>query len=59
MLALVLTAVYEGRWHRLRACPDCGWVFYDTGRGEGASRRAGALEPYDLIVGLLVGVDHR
>lgn len=32
VLALVLGAVHDGVWHRLRACPDCGWVFYDSSR---------------------------
>jgi hypothetical protein len=32
VLALVLAAIQEGQWHRLRACPDCGWVFYDSSR---------------------------
>jgi CGNR zinc finger len=32
LLAIVVEAVYNGRWHRLRACPDCGWVFYDSSR---------------------------
>lgn len=32
ILATVLALVSEGRWYRLRACPDCGWVFYDSSR---------------------------
>lgn len=32
VLELVLAAINDGRWHRLRACPDCGWVFYDSSR---------------------------
>lgn len=32
VLALVLAAVGDGTWHRLRACPDCGWAFYDSSR---------------------------
>lgn len=32
VLAIVLDAVAAGTWHRLRACPDCGWVFYDSSR---------------------------
>jgi hypothetical protein len=32
LLAMVLAAVTAGTWHRLRACPDCGWVFYDSSR---------------------------
>src|SRR5262245_32093770 len=32
IVAMVIDAVAAGRWARLRACPDCGWVFYDTSR---------------------------
>ena len=32
LVAIVVGAIAAGRWHRLRACPDCGWVFYDTSR---------------------------
>ena len=32
LVAIVVGAVAAGQWHRLRACPDCGWVFYDTSR---------------------------
>jgi predicted RNA-binding Zn ribbon-like protein len=32
IVAIVIDAVGAGRWARLRACPDCGWVFYDTSR---------------------------
>lgn len=32
VLALVLDAVQAGTWHRLRACPDCGWAFFDSSR---------------------------
>jgi hypothetical protein len=31
-LAIVLDAVVARTWTRLRACPDCQWVFYDTSR---------------------------
>ncbi|TDE10964.1 CGNR zinc finger domain-containing protein [Jiangella asiatica] len=37
VLAAVLTAVGSGRWARLKACPDCRWVFYDHTRN--ASKR--------------------
>jgi predicted RNA-binding Zn ribbon-like protein len=37
LLAAVLTAVADGTWPRLKACPDCRWVFYDTSRN--ASKR--------------------
>jgi predicted RNA-binding Zn ribbon-like protein len=32
LVAIAVGAIAAGRWHRLRACPDCGWVFYDTSR---------------------------
>lgn len=32
LLSAVLTAVADGAWHRLRACPGCGYAFYDTSR---------------------------
>ena len=32
MLAAVITAVGAGNWMRLKACPDCRWVFYDSTR---------------------------
>ena len=32
ILGTTLEAVRAGWWHRLRACPDCGWVFYDSSR---------------------------
>jgi hypothetical protein len=31
-LATVLEAVTAGTWPRLKACPDCRWVFYDNTR---------------------------
>jgi predicted RNA-binding Zn ribbon-like protein len=41
----VLSAVFRsavdggdaGRWERLRACPECGWVFYDHSRNRSGS----------------------
>lgn len=30
-----LSAVAAGRWPRLKACPDCRWVFYDHTRNGG------------------------
>jgi hypothetical protein len=29
-LAVVLESVSAGTWTRLKACPDCRWVFYDN-----------------------------
>jgi predicted RNA-binding Zn ribbon-like protein len=37
ILAIVLTAAADGQWRRLKACPDCRWVFYDHTRN--ASKR--------------------
>jgi len=34
-LAIVLGAVAAGEWDRLKACPDCRWVFYDRTRNAG------------------------
>jgi len=30
--AVVLAAIAAGTWTRLKACPDCRWVFYDNTR---------------------------
>jgi hypothetical protein len=32
MLALVVEAMAHNTWMRLKACPDCQWVFYDHTR---------------------------
>lgn len=32
MLAAVVSAIGDGTWKRLKACPDCRWVFYDHTR---------------------------
>ena len=32
LLAAVIAAVGAGTWKRLKACPDCRWVFYDSTR---------------------------
>jgi hypothetical protein len=32
VLVVVLDAVVEGTWSRLKACPDCRWAFYDHTR---------------------------
>ncbi|HXW45887.1 MAG TPA: CGNR zinc finger domain-containing protein [Streptosporangiaceae bacterium] len=36
-LAAVIAAIGAGTWKRLKACPDCKWVFYDNTRN--ASKR--------------------
>ncbi|AXX31646.1 Protein of unknown function DUF1470 [Actinosynnema pretiosum subsp. pretiosum] len=37
LLDLVVAAVGDGRWRRVRLCaaPDCRWAFYDTSRNGG------------------------
>jgi predicted RNA-binding Zn ribbon-like protein len=37
LLAIVVEAIAGRRWDRLKACPDCHWVFYDHTRN--ASKR--------------------
>lgn len=32
IVGAVLTAITDGTWPRLKACPDCRWVFYDHTR---------------------------
>jgi predicted RNA-binding Zn ribbon-like protein len=32
VLTIVLEAVANGTWPRLKACPDCRWAFYDNTR---------------------------
>jgi CGNR zinc finger len=34
ILAAVAKSVGEGTWPRLKACPDCRWVFYDKSRSK-------------------------
>jgi len=34
-LAAVVAAIGAGTWPRLKACPDCRWVFYDNTRNGG------------------------
>jgi predicted RNA-binding Zn ribbon-like protein len=36
-LGAVLRSIADGTWSRLKACPDCRWVFYDHTRN--ASKR--------------------
>ncbi|GAB7193532.1 hypothetical protein NUM3379_42420 [Kineococcus sp. NUM-3379] len=35
LLALAVDAVGDGTWHRLRSCPGCDFVFYDSTRNGG------------------------
>jgi predicted RNA-binding Zn ribbon-like protein len=32
VLGAVVASLSAGTWHRLKACPDCRWVFYDNTR---------------------------
>jgi hypothetical protein len=32
LMATVIGAITAGTWRRLKACPDCRWVFYDHTR---------------------------
>jgi hypothetical protein len=32
LLAVITEAVASGTWRRLKACPECAWVFYDHSR---------------------------
>lgn len=32
--AVVARALEEGAWERLKACPDCRWIFYDRTRSK-------------------------
>jgi predicted RNA-binding Zn ribbon-like protein len=32
IFAIVMAAISAGTWVRLKACPDCRWVFYDNTR---------------------------
>ncbi|WP_257348536.1 CGNR zinc finger domain-containing protein [Pseudalkalibacillus decolorationis] len=34
ILVMALDSVVEGSWERLKACPDCQWVFYDHSRNK-------------------------
>jgi predicted RNA-binding Zn ribbon-like protein len=36
VLAIAATAMIDGSWPRMKACPgeDCGWVFYDGSRNQ-------------------------
>ncbi|KFM99804.1 CGNR zinc finger domain-containing protein [Bacillus clarus] len=40
MLQIILTTINEKQWGRLKACPDCRWVFYDHSRN-GSKRWCG------------------
>ncbi|PHB05638.1 PadR family transcriptional regulator [Bacillus wiedmannii] len=40
VLSIVLMSIQENLWGRLKACPDCRWVFYDHSRN-GSKRWCG------------------
>jgi predicted RNA-binding Zn ribbon-like protein len=35
LVAWAVMAISDGDWHRLRACPDCRYVFFDSSRNGG------------------------
>ncbi|WP_438432718.1 CGNR zinc finger domain-containing protein [Gorillibacterium sp. sgz500922] len=35
IIGMVMRAVSAGIWDRMKACPDCQWVFYDSTRNKG------------------------
>ncbi len=37
LLAIVSAAMADGSWQRLKACRNCGWVFYDYSRNRSAA----------------------
>ena len=37
VLSAVRSGMQEGRWERLKACPACGWVFFDHSRNRSGS----------------------
>ena len=37
VLAAAFEAMLDGTWPRLKACRNCGWVFYDTSRNRSGS----------------------
>lgn len=40
ILQIILIDIEQGKWKRLKACPDCRWVFYDHSRN-GSKRWCG------------------
>ena len=40
VLQIILITIDQKRWNRLKACPDCRWVFYDHSRN-GSKRWCG------------------
>jgi predicted RNA-binding Zn ribbon-like protein len=37
ILALAMAAMLDGTWHRLKACRECSWAFYDHSRNQAGS----------------------
>jgi predicted RNA-binding Zn ribbon-like protein len=37
IVAAALTAMLDGRWSRLKACRNCGWIYYDYSRNRAAT----------------------
>ncbi|MBP0725298.1 CGNR zinc finger domain-containing protein [Bacillus sp. RG28] len=40
MLQIIVESIGLNQWHRLKACPDCKWVFYDYSKN-GSKRWCG------------------
>jgi len=40
MLQIIVESIGLNQWHRLKACPDCKWVFYDFSKN-GSKRWCG------------------
>jgi predicted RNA-binding Zn ribbon-like protein len=37
IVAVVFEAMLDGSWRRLKACPQCGWAFYDYSKNRSAT----------------------
>jgi predicted RNA-binding Zn ribbon-like protein len=37
IVAVVYEAMRDGTWSRLKACPNCGWAFWDESRNRSAT----------------------
>ena len=61
VLIIIVKSISLGQWKRLKACPDCKWVFYDNSRN-GSKRWCGmyASEPKGRSCGTIAKVQrHR
>lgn len=37
IVAVAFEAMLDGSWRRLKACPQCGWAFYDYSKNRSAT----------------------